>query len=257
MINDKNIILVVGDLGSGVNLLKNMLMLWSEIDWQFPNESDRFNYIVQRAYPTSLKNNLDNWMQAEGSLRNWGTAYGVTIEDFYADIATDQVISTTQTKKVLFLTHSVDAALRLKQQYPGIQLVSLYADNADSTKWQVDAYINKRTIEKVQNFSFPADVDTEKQRYIEEHGVENYYKFNILNMYEIINRRSIDYKNLPGIAVPISNLLTTDYTWIDNLIKELNSSIDVSQATDLIKKWQDLHELTISNISNPWFELIN
>ena len=53
-INDNNIIVVVGDLGSGVNFIKNLLLLDDSTDWPLVKTNSRLDYFLNEIYPNTL-----------------------------------------------------------------------------------------------------------------------------------------------------------------------------------------------------------
>jgi len=246
---EENIIIVVGGLGAGANFVKNTLLLSPAVD--FPGVvGTRLEYICSLVYPLMLKDNLNKWISQEYRLRRWLQHYGTDIADSYRDINTPQVIATSQHSKIVFLSHWPDTALKLKGLYPGIKLVSLYPENDTELRWQINAYIDKLGIERLQNFTFLNDIEQQKNNYINEHGADSYYKLNVLNMFEILKDQINDYKNLPGYNLSIGRLQRDD--WAAELSKWLNVDIDLYQATSLFKTW---HGLQTHATENKW--LIN
>jgi hypothetical protein len=238
-INQQHIVIVVGDLGSGVNMVKNVLLLSPQVD--FPKISkSRVEYIKNLVYPAQLKNNLKKWTKFEYKLRNWKTRYQVDIADFYADINTVNVITASQHSYVVFITHWPDIAMQLKTKYPNIQLVSLYAATDEELHWQINTYIEKVGIENLQNFSFLNDIDKQKIKYIDQHGINEYYKFNVINMFDVMKGRLPSYNLLPAHQISIGELHT--FKWLDQLHDFLNIELDLDQARSLVKTWQDFHQ---------------
>lgn len=243
---EENIIIVVGDLGAGANFVKNTLLLSPSVD--FPDAvGQRLQYICSLVYPPMLKNNLNKWISQEYRLRFWQQYYGVDIADYYNDINTPQLISASQHNKIVFLSHWPDTALKLKDLYPGIKLVSLYPANENELRWQINAYIEKLGIQRLQNFTFLNDIEQQKNNYINNHGADAYYKLNVLNMFEILRDRINDYKNLPGYNLSIGRLQRND--WATDLSKWLNIDIDPDQATALFETW---HNLQPHSTENYW-----
>ena len=252
-LNEKNITVVVGDLGAGANLVKNVLLLSPEVDFPYCVES-RLDYIKNLVYPGYLKNNLNQWIKHEYKLRRWKEHYDVDIADQYADIGTTKVIQTSQSSKIIFITHRVDIATALKQKYPGIRLVSLYPKNDQELKWQITAYISKIGIENLHNFTFSDNIVQQKNDYINEFGLESYYQCNVLNMFEIMKERASDFEKLSAHLIAIGQLQTSD--WISELLDFLNLKLDIDQAIELVTTWKNLHppydqiNLLLENLSN-------
>ena len=250
--NEKNIIIIIGDLGAGSNLLKNILLLSDEVD--FPNsKKDKLQDIIQTVYPAALKENLNNWLYYEYKLRNWVQWYGVDITNEYADIKTEKVLARSKNKKIVFLTHWPEIAHKLKQQYLGIKLVSLYPTTDFELLWQIKSYIDKKSIDTLQNFSFN-DPDNQKQQYIETHTLNNYYKFNVLNMFEIMKSRSHEYRDIGEFRLDILKLIDIDSSWIDALSDYLGITINLDKATELLEHWKQLHNRDSEVFDYVWFE---
>jgi hypothetical protein len=237
-LNEKNITVIVGDLGACANLVKNVLSLSLEVD--FPNQVGcRLDYIKNLVYPGYLKNNLNQWIKHEYKLRRWKEYYDADIADQYADIGTTKVIQTSQCSRIIFITHWVDIANALKQKYPGIQLVSLYPKNDQELKWQISTYISKIGIENLHNFTFIDNSIQQKNNYIDEFGLDSYYQCNVLNMFEVMKERVDCFKKLPAHMITIGQLQTND--WIFKLCDFLNLKLDVDQAIELFVTWKKLH----------------
>ena len=249
ILNEKNIIVVVGDLGSGVNLVKNILLLSEEVD--FPNcTKNRLDYIKNLVYPISLKDNLNQWIKHEYKLRFWQKYYDVDIADQYADIATEKLIKISQTSKVIFITHWVDIANRLKQKYPGVQLISVYPKNNQELQWQIATYIDKIGIENLHDFTFSNNATEQKNNYIDKFGKNSYHQLNVLNMFEIMKDRIESFEKLPAYQITVGELQT--HEWILGISNFLNLKLDSGQAKELVNTWKHLHS-PYSTI-NPWIE---
>ena len=236
--NDHNIILVVGDLGAGTNLIKNILLLSEDIDWPFKPNVGRLEFIKQNAYPDSLKTNIQTWLEYEYKLRRFNQCYGVDVSDNYQDLSTEKTINISQSKKIVFLTHWPDIAVKLKKQYKNIKILSLYAESEFALCWQINSYIDKKGINDLHNFSFEQDQEANKAQYIATHGLDAYHKFNVQNMFDILRQRAHQYKNLPAHTMPIGSLMANNTTWIGAIADYLNINLNVSQATDLLNTWQ-------------------
>lgn len=252
-LNESNIVIVVGDLGSGVNLVKNILLTSPDVDWPYL-ESDRFNFLVKTSYPESLKSDMSQWVILESKVRLWGQLYGADIADEYQDINTSTIIARSQTHRLVFISHWCNIALELKKQYPGIKIISLYPENFSELLWQVKTYIDKRGIDKIGNFSFADNIEQSKKNYIEQHGIDTYYKFNISNMVGIFNDRASQYKTLSNYTISIGELASP--TWVQRIAQQLNIKIDQLQATKLIDIWKNLHEPDDAIDTCPWLELV-
>jgi hypothetical protein len=150
------------------------------------------------------------------------------------------VIKVSQHSYIVFITHWPDIAMQLKNKYPNIQLVTLYPKTDEDLLWQINTYIDKIGIENLQNFSFTGDTNKQKADYIEQHGVEEYYKFNVLNMFEIMKERASSYQNLSAHQIAICELHGVE--WINQLRDFLNIELELEQAYSLVNTWHALHQ---------------
>ena len=255
---EKNIIISAGDLGSGVNFLKNLFLLSDRVHWPAQQTSSRLDYLMDNIYPTQLKDNLSNWISHEYKLRAWAKNYGADISDCYADINTDLVNNISQSDKICFISHWPDIVKKLKIQYPGIYCVSLYPKTQFGLLWQIKTYIDKVGIEKLQNFSFATDIEENKQLHIAEYGVDHYYKTNVSNMVEIMRNRVADYKEIGDCIVCIEDLISDDVTDIIANVNELTEcNIDLKLAQQLHNTWKSLHQSHLQVNDCKWFEFVN
>jgi hypothetical protein len=249
--NEQNIIIVIGDLGSGINLVKNTILLSPAVHWPY-DSLNRFNYITTNAYPTLLKKSMENWITYEYRFRQSKKFYGVDIADNFADIATTEVIKISQTNKIVFITHWCDTANQLKNLYPGINIVTLYPNDDHELLWQIKTYVDKVGIGNIQNFSFFDDVKNQKYMYIDKFGIGSYYKFNISNMFHIMKNRVVDYKNISTNTIQIGKL-PTGY-WIEQLNDTLTLNLNTNEAKNMVSIWHNLHNNN-SIYDYPWLDI--
>ena len=253
--NEQNIVVVVGDLGAGSNIVKNILLLNQLVDFPVDND-DRLQAIKKMVYPTSLNQDLSKWISYEYRLREWKHWYGANVADNYADIKTEQVIKKSQTKKIVFITHWPEIAIRLKNQYPGIKIVSLYPKTQFELLWQIKTYIDKRGIEKLQNFSFFENEEVERQQYIDEHSLDEYYQFNVLNMFEILKDRKDQYEQIDEFKIEISKLINVESDWLERLSEYLEFTLDKEESLKLLLYWKQLHNNDHEVINYKWFKKV-
>lgn len=233
-----NIIIVLGDLGAGANFVKNTLLLSPDVDFPWHSSADRLKYIISKVYPAHLKTTPSQWIKHEYQLRNCKTFYGADIADDYHSIDTAQIREITQNKKIVFLCHWPHIVQKLKQQYPKITVVSLHAQTQQEVEWQVSQYISKIGIENLQNFSFNDNIEAQKKEFINSHGNKQYYKFNAMNMFEILQQRKDTYANIDYITIRIADLQSN--SWIVPVITKLGIELDLEQANKLFVTWQNL-----------------
>ena len=233
-----NIIIVLGDLGSGANFVKNTLLLSPDVDFPWNSLANRLKFITSTVYPAHLKTTPSQWIKYEYQLRSWKTFYGADIADDYYNIDTEQIQEITKNKKIVFLCHWPHIVQKLKQQYPEITVVSLHAQTQQEVEWQASQYISKIGIENLQNFSFNDNVESQKKEFMTSHGNEQYYKFNALNMFEILQQRKDSYASVDYITIRIADLQSNN--WIVPVITKLGIELDLEQANKLFTTWQNL-----------------
>lgn len=238
-VNQKNIIIVLGDLGAGINFVKNTLLLSPDVDFAWQTIQSRVNFIVSSVYPSNLKEKPNNWIKHEYQLRSWKKIYGVDIADSYNDIDTESVRQVSQNKKIVFICHWPDIVNKIKKLYPDINIISLYAATDEELEWQVSQYISKIGIQSLHNFSFEGNIQQQKEKYIFEHGIDAYQKFNALNMLEILKGRKNEF-NRKDYKVLNIRALQSD-SWVEDIAQHLNITIDAEQAHKLSTVWRELN----------------
>ena len=123
--------------------------------------------------------------------------------------------------------------------------------------WQIKTYIDKIGIKKLHNFTFFNDIESEKQKFIEINSEEEYYKLNVLNMFEIMDIRSKNYQKDNYISIPINNLLNDQIDETITLIKKnINIDINLKNVKTLHQRWKELHNPVDQIYNYPWFEKV-
>jgi hypothetical protein len=226
-------IVIVADLGAAGNLVKNILLLSEEIHWPMP--ADRYDTIIAQ-YPTTLK--FSDWLETEYQLRFWNKYYGVDISD---DINIDKFNQRHRCdKSVVYLNHSAFYQKNeLNSIEKDIEILYVAPVTEFGLLWQIRSYCEKKTVEKLHNFTFDSDVVQQKQIYCKEHGEESYYRLNVQNFKAIVNQRQKEFRK-PDIT--LEQLLSSsveDTVFI--LSKKFNIAIDVNKADTVVQLWRNLH----------------
>lgn len=222
-------LLLIGDLGSGVNLVKNLCFLDTAFDCPWSNRYSTF----KNGYKNSQ---LENWYAFEHKTRFWHSRYGFDLSNslkFHSKIA--------EIPRTVIINHS------LFWEYENLDLYKSYCDvvflaplSDQGLRWQIRAFVEKNKIENLHNFSF-ADPCREKTAYIQQHGLEQYYHFNLLNMYEIFKQRRDE------LADKIEHTfdMTPLYQGRNQITEFLNSTFDLDipadQAQHIYQLWHQLH----------------
>lgn len=252
-----NIILAVGDSGSAVNFIRNLITLSDKVHW--PHDYlPRLDFIINTVYPSELKTNLAGWMGREYKLRNWNDVYDIDVShEPTTSIITPKVQECLKTQHVAFIVHWVHYARKILNEINAPTVV-IRPRSDFGLLWQVRAFVEKCGIDFVPNYTFAgSDVDKQKSYYIEKHGLDAYRKENTLNMTEIIQSRVSEYSLLGkhhGISLDLEDLFTAD-TFI-KLIEQLNNylsiNIELDQALQLRNAWWNLHWPLECTADFPW-----
>jgi hypothetical protein len=227
--------LVIADLGAAGNLIRN-LMLLGKTDW--PGQTDRL-LIILNQYPTELQ--LNNWLKQEYQLRFWKQQYGLDLSD-NLDHVLFESLPTVELPRV-WLNHS---AFWQEEQFQWFSshcnIVYIAPSTLAGLEWQIRSYVSKKTLSLLHNFSFENSHDQQCQEYIQQHGIDSYYEFNIRNMKEIINQRQQRFWTLIPDGIKLELLLTGSPTEIHNaMLKKTGLNIDVQQVDLVVTAWRKLH----------------
>lgn len=244
-----NIILTVGDSGSTVNFIRNLITLDDSVHWPHV-ELPKLEYISKTAYPKTLKNNLHGWMGKEYQLRNWERVYGIDVSndstDEYKTVITEQVKSWLKTHHVTFMVHWLNVARSILHETPDARVITISPDTTLGFQWQIRAFIEKCGIDHVPNYTFKNDIEHEKQQFIKDNGIDVYRKTNAENMYHIIQSRIGQYKFFGqsfGLALNLEELFTESA--FKKLVEKINNhcgiNINIVDAIQLRESWWRLH----------------
>ena len=219
-------LLLIGDLGAGTNLVKNLCLLDKSYDcpWQDP-----FNFFLTMYKDTDF----NNWLFYEDQTRFWQKRYGFDLSNNLESRDLKNI------NRTVFINHSAfwqqDQLDKLKDS---CDIIFLAPMSDKGLRWQIRAYVVKKGIDKLHNFSF-TNPSIEKQSYIDQHGLENYYKFNVLNMYEIIKHRR-DQLAKKLTVFDMSNAYK-GHNDIVQYFNTLGTNIPTHLANELFNEWYSKH----------------
>ena len=109
---------------------------------------------------------------------------------------------------------------------------------------QIRSYCEKKSVEELHNFSFSDDIENQKIKYINTNGIEEYYKFNICNMKEIIDSRQKEFLTMitPKDFLSLETLLYGSFEDITKILNvKFNQHIKTKELAVLLSKWRELH----------------
>ena len=229
-------ILLLGDLGSGVNLIKNILFTDEKYKAPFNKK------ILDSIYLNHDKNQLHKtWLEEEYATRNWKNYFGFDLSD-EIPVNLNQCLNQLKSKTI-FVNHSCffsESDRRTISTAENLRIIACIPKSEAGLQWQVRAYIEKKGIENLHNFSFEENIEKEKQQYIDTFGKENYYKLNILNFYEAVKNNRDSVKNF--CLKNNFDILNTEELYKGNYdcLKNI-TSIDDTQAKTIFSRWLKLH----------------
>lgn len=221
-------LLLIGDLGAGANLVKNLCLLDRSFNSPWKNPYSTFKSLYSST-------NFKNWLRQEQKTRFWNSQLGFDISD---DLGIHD-LSTVD--KTVFINHSAFWQTEKLQHYKDTCDILLVAPLTDQgLRWQIRAYVEKKGIDKLHNFSFQHP-ETEAPEYISKFGINEYYKFNVQNMFEICTRRRDE---LVASGMDVLDM-SFAYAGTNNIVDYINSTyktnIPVDQAHEIFELWHNLH----------------
>ena len=221
-------LLLVGDLGAGANLVKNICLLDRSLKcpWQ-----DRYEFFKS----VYAKTTFNSWLTLEYKTRFWNQIYGFDLSD---DLTFHDLSGLERT---VFINHSAFWEFEnLRKFEPYCDIVFLTPLSEEGIRWQIRAYVEKKGVEKLHNFSFE-NPEVELPQYVETHGQIEYQKFNVMNMYEICKRRRDDMLK-EGIRVfDMSAAYRGENKITEFFNTAVNLNIPQEQSTDIFTQWHKLH----------------
>lgn len=231
-------ILVIADLGAAGNLVKNLLFLSDQVDW--PLKDDRFERISKQY--SSQTTSFNNWLDKEYELRFWHRLYGIDLSD---NLDWDQYKKSGNdcgSKPIVFLNHSAFYQLdqfRIFQRH--LDIIYICPSTDLGHEWQIRSYCEKKTVEKLHNFSFDSDPISQKVEYIAQHGLEDYYRLNVENMKHIIKARQLEFSQICD-SIDLESFIVGDPEIARKKLRDLiKIEIDKQKFTDILVSWRNLH----------------
>ena len=132
----------MGDLGAGANLVKNICLLDRSLKcpWQ-----DRYEFFKS----VYAKTTFNSWLTLEYKTRFWNQIYGFDLSD---DLTFHDLSGLERT---VFINHSAFWEFEnLRKFEPYCDIVFLTPLSEEGIRWQIRAYVEKKGVEKLHNFSF-------------------------------------------------------------------------------------------------------
>ena len=240
-------ILLIGDAGSGVDFIKNLCLLDPNID---KPEYINFKFLNDLYSKITFK----NWPQYDNQTQYWNSRYGV---DLCNNLNYNYYIKNQVNihARAVFVNHS--AFWNPKDLIPfqeEMDIVFLQPVSNPAILWQTRSYVEKTGVENLDNFSFSNRDIKQKEEYIENYGLDNYYKLNIMNMLDIRRKRLNEMSTLGLKTIEMDEVYAGSIrNTINQLNTTLNLSIPLKQAITLYNQWYSLHWNYNTTENWQWF----
>ena len=228
------------DLGAAKNIIKNILLLSPEVYFPFSIE-DRLGFMLEKIYNPRP---LDTWFDAEYRLKNYPD-FGIDFVLGDADISSIIHLPDTMRTQLIKTNFALDLYNRDQVDkivdLPWVRFICIYPRTDIGLRWQVRAYVSKKSELQMHNFTYenPADIDRHKEKW----GHKSWIKVNLYNFYQAVldHRRKLEEHAWPSIE--LEQILYQE-RWID-LIESLRQyfaiELDQDACLTLLKAWSDLH----------------
>lgn len=229
-------ILLLGDLGSGVNLIKNILLTDEKYKAPFNKK------IFDSLYLNHDKNQLHKtWLEEEYKTRRWKHYFGFDPSNGVPENFNELV--NTLNCSTIFVNHSCffsEKDRELLSKAENVDIIACIPVSDLGIQWQVRAYVEKKGIRSLHNFSFAENIEVEKKNYIKNFGLETYLKFNVLNFYEAVKYNRDIIKNF--CFTNKFKIFNTEELYQGNFqnLKKF-SNLDYKTSSHLFEKWEKLH----------------
>ena len=246
-------LLIVADLGAAGNLVKNIVVQSHQVD--FPCQ-DRLDTVL-RQYPNVLRDDKSNWLNFEYRLRNWEKLYGIYLSDCL-DWKKYQLARPLREKSVVFLNHSAFYQIpEFLEFYQNLPTLSVLATDDWQLKWQVRAYVEKKGLENLHDFTFETDREQQIKNFIDANGKDAYHRINIINMFEIMKQRASDFVRHVDTEkiLPLQWLITpnNDDCLLERIENCLEITIPTNSAKMILESWRKLHWDPADTLDWKWW----
>lgn len=221
-------IIVVGDLGAGANVVKNLLLL-GERHW--PLSTDKYKTIKQQ-YTSEL--DLSNWIAQEYRLRFWQKFYGLDISD---KIDIMKFASRPKfNQPVVYINHSAFYDPEFDCAAEDCEIYYVRPVSQFGLEWQIRAYYEKKAFDNMHDFTFSDQ--TQRDIYLQTHDHETYQSANATNMKHIVNDRQAKFAQRKDIhtLIELEDLIINNYQKLSRLLE-----IEQDRCRQILSDWNRLH----------------
>lgn len=237
-------IIVSAQMGSCSNLIKNLLLLSTDLYW--PTDVSRLD-LAMAQYDPILKYDKTQWTAKEQDLHK-------TIKNpFMMSVTLDKVCDlNSRPGPSAYINHS------LFWQWPEYSneifnlanVIFVAPTSMFGLEWQTRAATEKVIIpnfESQYDFCFePENKEQSIQKYINVHGQDAYIAFNALNMREVFKQQQHTVKEqsrlLPSLWLALEDILMSPGELLySTLTNHLGIEINLAEFNTVLDTWRELH----------------
>lgn len=234
-------LLIVADLGAAGNLVKNMIVQSPQVDFPY---QDRLGTVLKQ-YPDTLRQDKSTWLNFEYRLRNWEQSYGIDLSE-NLDWEEYQLVRQCHEKSAVFLNHSAFYQIpEFLEFYQNLLTILVLGTDDWQLKWQVRAYVEKKGVENLHDFTFEIDRDRQIKEFIDRHGRDEYHRVNIANMFEIMKQRSLEIAKYVDTSkvLPLQWLIIpeNDQRLVEHLENSFEIKLPLHDVKLILDAWRKLH----------------
>lgn len=245
-------IVISAQMGAVSNLIRNIVLLSPDVNWTISNS--RLDTVLKQ-YNPALKDDKSEWTNIENMFNHrLGNHFLMNLDYFSVQRRLNYDLPEA------FINHSLFWGLPTNfiQQLDFLDIVFIMPSTTFGLEWQTRAATEKVIIPNLKkqhdfksfcqhDFCFNPD---EKQikiaDYINQHGLENYIKFNALNMREVFRQQQQDLRQAiadkPVTVIGLEDIILGSAELISKTLSQaLTIQLDHTQVATVLEAWQSLH----------------
>lgn len=228
------------DLGAAKNIIKNILLLSPDV--YFPGDTqDRLAFMLRKIYNPRP---LATWFTAEYRLKNY-PEFGIDFILGDADVgsivnlpdAMRVQLSKTNFALDLYNRERIDEVIDL----PWVKFLCIYPRTELGVRWQVRAYVSKKTEKDMHNFTYQKSDNILRHKNL--WGTESWTKVNTYNFYQSVlqHKNKLEKSGWPGLELE-QILYPQQWPILINFLRQyFKITLNLDDSICLLQAWTDLH----------------